>query len=229
MTITRLGILGGSFNPVHLGHLHIAHCTRDLFDFSQVLFVVASAPPHKPVQDLIPLAHRYAMVCLATSGSPGFIPSLAELDPPASSFTLETMVKLGRRFSVSGRELYFVAGGDSLLEVSGWHRSETLLQTFNFVFVMRPGVTSPDLAAVLPRVASDRVVDGRGLAAGELRARLAAELSAPACRIFLVDAAAPDIAASQIRRLASTGQSISHLVPASVDEYISKLHLYGEQ
>ncbi len=228
MTATRLGVLGGSFNPVHFGHLHIAQCTREIFNFSQILFVVASVPPHKPAQDLIPLTHRYAMVCLATSGCPGFIPSLVELEPPASPYSVETLAKLERQYGVTGRDLYFIAGGDSLLEVSGWNRSEALLQEYNFVFIMRPGVNPPDLSAILPRAAFARVVDYRGVPSDKLRHRLAAELDAPACRIFLVDAEAPDIAASQIRRLASMGRGIGHLVPAPVDEYISKLHLYGE-
>ncbi len=228
MAVMRVGVLGGSFNPVHLGHLHIARCSREIFGFSRVLFVVASVPPHKPVQDLIPLTHRYAMVCLATSGYPEFVPSLVELDSPASSYSLETMRKLEHQFGVSGRDLYFVAGGDSLLEVSGWHQSEVLLQEYNFVFVMRPGVRTADLPAVLPRSAVTRVLDFRGLAADVLRDRLAAGSAEPSCRIFLIDAEAPDIAASQIRGLASTGHSIGHLVPAPVEEYISKLHLYGE-
>ena len=227
-TVARLGVLGGSFNPVHFGHLHIAQRSHEIFGFSQTLFVVAGIPPHKPAQDLIPSTHRYAMVCLATAGHPGFVPSLIELEPPASPYSVDTLTKLEHRYGVTGKNLYFIAGGDSLLEVSGWHRSEVLLEQYNFVFVMRPGVNTPDLAAILPRDALTRIADCRGVGANELRRRLAAELAAPACRIYLVDAEAPDIAASEIRRLASMGCNIGPFVPASVGEYISKLHLYGE-
>ena len=80
------------------------------------------------------------MVSLATSGLEGYLPSLVELEPPASPYTIETLAKLARRFGVTGKELYFLAGGDSLLEVTGWHNSATLLLSYNFVFVMRPGV-----------------------------------------------------------------------------------------
>ncbi|MGA2261138.1 MAG: nicotinate (nicotinamide) nucleotide adenylyltransferase [Acidobacteriota bacterium] len=228
MAAKRLGVLGGSFNPVHLGHLRIAQFSREVFDLSQVLFVVASAPPHKQATDLIPFTHRYAMVSLATSGVACFVPSLVELEPPTSPYSVETMAKLAHRFGTIGKDLYFLAGGDSLRDVAGWHRSETLLLSYNFIFAMRPGVPVSDFCAALPPMALDRVVDCRGLDLCGLKLRVAAELAEPKCRIFLVDAGAPDIAASQIRLLASVGQRIDHLVPDLVHEYILKLKLYGE-
>jgi nicotinate-nucleotide adenylyltransferase len=228
LTATRLGVLGGSFNPVHLGHLHIAQCGRDLFGLSQVHFVVASVPPHKPAQDLIPFPHRYAMASLATSGLAGFIPSMVELEPPVSPYSVDTLAKLARRYGLTGKDLYFIAGGDSLHDVAGWHMSEALLMSYNFVFVMRPGVSMPELSTLLPKPALARVVDCRGSTPNGMQQLLVTELAASDCRIFLIDAGAPDIAASQIRKLASQGQGIGHLVPAAVHEYILKLHLYGE-
>jgi nicotinate-nucleotide adenylyltransferase len=225
----RLGVLGGSFNPVHLGHLHIARQSRDLFDLAQVLFVVASVPPHKPPHDLISFPHRYAMVSLATAGAPTLVPSTIELEPPASSYSKETLAKLANRFGIAGKSLYFIAGGDSLLEVAGWYESAVLLMSYNFVFVMRPGVEAENFQAVLPSSAVSRVVDCRGLDAAAAHDRIALESAAAECRIFLVDAGAPDIAASQIRGLISRGRAIDALVPASVCEYIQKLHLYGDR
>jgi nicotinate-nucleotide adenylyltransferase len=213
---------------VHSGHLHIARQSQRIFGLSQVLFVVASEPPHKPPEQLIPFAHRYAMVSLATSGCAAFLPSLVELEPPASPYSIETMAKLAQRFGVAGRDLYFIAGGDSLLDVAGWHSSETLLHSYNFVFIMRPGVPAPDIHAALPTPAASRVVDCRGLKDDLLQRRVAADPEAPDCRIFLVDADAPDIAASQVRRMTAAGQRIDHLVPAAVHEYIVKFRLYGE-
>jgi nicotinate-nucleotide adenylyltransferase len=228
LTAQRLGVLGGSFNPVHLGHLHIAEHSREIFGLSQVFFVVASAPPHKSLQDLIPFAHRYAMVTLATSGNARLFPSMVELEPPPSPYSVDTLAKLARRYGTTGKDLYFIAGADSLLDVAGWHRPEMLLMSYNFIFVVRPGVKAPDISAVLPPAATSRVVDCRGINSTRVRRRIAAELAGPECRIFLVDLAAPDVAASQIRRLASSGQRIDDLVPAPVQEYILKLHLYGE-
>jgi nicotinate-nucleotide adenylyltransferase len=229
LTVNRLGVLGGSFNPVHLGHLHIARQSLELFDLSQVLFVVASVPPHKPLSGLISFQHRYAMVSLATSGTPAFVPSAIELEAPVSSYSKETLAKLARHFGVSGKALYFLAGGDSLLDVASWYDSAILLMSYNFVFVMRPGIEAKNLHAVLPSAAASRVVDCRGLEASSAHGKIALEAAAPECRIFLVDAGAPDIAASQIRGLLSRGQEIKNLVPASVCEYIQKLHLYGDR
>jgi nicotinate-nucleotide adenylyltransferase len=223
----RLGVLGGSFNPIHLGHLHIAQRSREIFGLAEVLFVVASIPPHKPPRDMISYTHRYAMVSLATSGIAGFLPSQVELEAPSSPFTIETLAKLARNLGVSGKELYFLAGGDSLVDVTGWHDHTTLLLSYNFVFVMRPGVQVPSIDAALPQAATSRVIDARGLESGRAQEMISGGLAASESRIFLVEAGAPEIAASQIRRLASLGQRIDPLVPAPVHEYILKQHLYG--
>lgn len=224
---TRLGVLGGTFNPIHLGHLHLAQCARRLFGLDLVYFVVAAAPPHKPLEDLIPLAHRYGMVCLATAGTPSFVPSLIELDPPESPFSIHTLEKftgLNR-----GKVVYFLAGGDSLAEVSTWRESAKLLTSYNFVFVTRPGSDSVEPDSVLPAEAISGVRNLAGLDPRRLRRRIRSEESSPGSKVFIVDMGALDISASQIRRLASRGEEIRPLVPAAVHEYLQKTHLYGER
>jgi nicotinate-nucleotide adenylyltransferase len=229
LTAIRLGVLGGSFNPIHLGHLHIARRTCELFGLSRVLFVVACTPPHKQPHDLISFNHRYAMVSLATSGSDYFYPSPVELESPVSPYSIDTLAKLVRRFGIAGHALHFIAGGDSLLEVAGWHRGAELLLTYTFVFAMRPGFLVPDIEGILPPVVLGRLVDCRGWDSAHVQSRLAAEFASSESRIFLVDVGAPEIAASQIRRRTVSGQAIDDLVPALVHEYIQKLHLYGER
>ncbi len=224
----KLGVLGGSFNPVHLGHLHIARRSREMFGLSEVHFVVASVPPHKAPGDLIPFAHRYAMVSLATSGCPGFLPSLAETEPPVSPYTVDTLAKVARACGLPGCNLYFIGGGDSLQDVAGWHDSVGLLESYNFIFVMRPGVLVPAAREVLPPAAAGRVVDARGIDPVQVQSRLAGECGSKDCRIYLIDVGAPDIAASRIRKMASRGEAIGPVVPAAVQEYITKLRLYGE-
>jgi nicotinate-nucleotide adenylyltransferase len=229
LTAIRLGVLGGSFNPIHLGHLHIARQTRELFGLSRVLFAVACTPPHKVPQEMIFYNHRYAMVSLATSGCQYFLPSPVELEAPVSPYSIDTLAKLARRFGIAGHGLHFIAGGDSLLEVAGWHRGAELLSTYNFVFATRPGFPVTDIQGILPPDAFGRLVDCRGWDSSHVQSRLAAESSSSECRIFLVDVGAPEIAASEIRRRAASGQAIDDLVPALVHEYIQKLHLYGER
>lgn len=229
MGATRLGVLGGTFNPIHLGHLHIAERAQRVFDLDRIYFVVATAPPHKPLPDLIPLTHRYAMVSLATAGSPSFIPSLIELESPASPFSVHTMRKLASRNSGMDTRLYFIAGGDSLVDVFTWRESERLLTSYDFIFVTRPGVGAVEPASVLPAKAISRVRNLVELGPRQLRRRIQAEEASGESRVFIVDLGALDISASQIRKLASRGKQIRHLIPAAVHEYLQKTHLYGER
>jgi nicotinate-nucleotide adenylyltransferase len=222
----RIGVLGGTFNPVHNGHLHIARNIQELFALSQVHFVVATTPPHKSPEDLIPFNHRYAMVSLAVAEVNSFIPSLVELEPQASPFSINTMGKVARRMGVDGRSLYFIAGGDSLLEVKSWQDSERLLNSYNFVFVLRPGIGRIVPEDVVPPKVLPRVRDFAGLRRVQLRRRIAEEIGTET-RIYIVDIGAPDISATRIRSLAAMQKSIQRLVPQPVRKYIRKLHLYG--
>ncbi len=225
----KLGVFGGTFNPIHLGHLHLARRVQRLFGLDQIHFVVATSPPHKPLEELVPFIHRYAMVSLALASRPAFAPSLAELDSPRSPFSLHTMEKFARRHPGELSSLCFIAGGDSLLDVGEWHESRELLTSYNFVFVARAGVPVLNAADVLPPEVQQRIRDLRGLGPGQIRTRVQARESSDENRIFIVDVGAPDISASQIRALVADGKDIRHLVPASVCQYIQKLHLYGER
>jgi nicotinate-nucleotide adenylyltransferase len=228
LAVKRLGIFGGTFNPIHLGHIHIARSAVSLFGLSSVQFVVATTPPHKSSRTLISMTHRYAMVCLATDSFPLFVPSLVELAPPPSPYSMHTVAKIARKNAGDNAVLYFIAGGDSLLDVRHWFESERLLNCCNFIFVMRPGMKPAAPLKVLPRSAASRVRDLVGLGSSQLRKRIREEEKSGENLIFAVDLGALDIAATRIRSLASAGRNISHLVPSSVNSYIQKLHLYGE-
>jgi nicotinate-nucleotide adenylyltransferase len=166
------------------------------------------------------------MVCLAISGKPAFIPSLIELEPQASPFSVDTMKKLERDVKRDRGTLYFIAGGDSLLEVKTWRESEKLLTSYNFVFVVRRGMKHFDPKDVLPEGAVARLRDLTGLGRVQMRRRIG-EQKTGENRIFLVDVDAPDISATQIRGLLKEGKTVRHLVPRAVCEYIQKLCLYG--
>jgi nicotinate-nucleotide adenylyltransferase len=226
LTRARIGLLGGTFNPIHFGHLHIAREVQRLFSLSQVHFVVASAPPHKSVENLIAFSHRYAMVSLATSGLRSFVPSMVELEPEASPFSVNTVMKFSRRFPREQAVLHFIAGGDSLPEVKTWHESESLLSLCNFIFALRPGTDVIDPKSVLPETAAGRVSDLSGLDPIEARRQVDLQ-QGNGFKIYIVDVGAPDISATGIRKLARSGQSIQRFVPENVGEYIGKLHLYG--
>jgi nicotinate-nucleotide adenylyltransferase len=224
-----LGVLGGSFNPIHRGHLYIARRVQRRFCLSQVHFVVAAAPPHKPGRGLAPFVHRYAMVSLALAGSRVLVPSLVELEPPPSPFSVHTMRKL--ESAVRGRRalLYFIAGGDSLRDVQTWHESEGLLASYNFIFIDRPGVPIPRPERELPAGVRDRLIDLRGAAPVAMRRTIRTAEMAESPRIYLLDVAAPAVSSSDIRKDIRARRPFAHLVPSVVREYIQKLQLYGEQ
>jgi nicotinate-nucleotide adenylyltransferase len=167
------------------------------------------------------------MVVLATAGIPSFIPSLIELEPQPSPFSVDTMDKLARRIGRGRKALYFIAGGDSLHDVKFWRESERLLTSYNFVFTGRPGVRPGSAQEILPAKVAARVRDFTGLGRDRIKRGIAEEKDRR--RIYIVDVGAPDISATQIRGLVSTGKSIRRFVPGPVREYIKKLHLYGER
>lgn len=223
----RLGVLGGTFDPIHEGHLFIARSVQKIFSLSKILFVVASTPPHKPTKSLIDPIHRYAMVSLATVGEPRFVPSPVELEPDASPYSVDTMRKIARDSGLDTADIYFIAGGDSLREVKSWRESEKILTSYSFVFVLRPGFGKGDYREFLPEKAWNRLCDCSLLNTENTRLRTEEEDRGGINKLFIVDIDAPDVSATGIRQLAASGRDFSGLVPDAVNEYILKMQLYG--
>jgi len=224
LEIVRIGVLGGTFNPIHLGHLLAAQSVQSLFSLSRVHFVVASTPPHKRPEEIIPFDYRYAMVSLAVAGEISFIPSRIELEPAASPYTIDTMEKLARLENPC--KLFFIAGSDSIREVASWRESEKLLTLYDFIFVKRAGDSSTE--ASLPADMRHKIRDLTGLTRAQIRRRIGAETEDERL-IYIVDTKVPDISSTGIRRLAASGGMIRRMVPRPVGEYIRKLRLYGEE
>ena len=220
-------MFGGTFNPIHRGHLHVARSVQSLFGLSRVYFVISSVPPHKREEELLPFAHRYAMTALAVEKEISFIPSMLEMESEQSPYTIDTMDKLAR---VEKRNrLFFIAGGDSLLEVASWHESERLLAEYNFIFVKRPWDGPIDAEKCLPADAFRRTRDLTGLDRARIKKKIACEPK-DENRIYIVDAKAPDVSSTKIRALLTVkgGDRAARrmLIPA-VRVYIRKLRLYG--
>ncbi|MBP1608873.1 MAG: nadD [Acidobacteria bacterium] len=229
LTAPKIGVFGGTFNPIHLGHLHIANRAQRTFGLSRIYFVVATEPPHKKGEELPPICHRYAMVSLATAGYPSFIPSLVELETPASPFTIHTMDKLARKTGSRKIMMYFIAGGDSLSDIASWKNSEELLSTYNFIFVVRPRISLDNPCACLPEAVKTRVCDLTGFSSRKIPEKAHSKICAGRSSIFITDFGALDISASGIRKLAAGGRRLGHLVSPAVQEYIQKHKLYGER
>ncbi len=197
----RAGLLGGTFDPVHIGHLILAEEARDQLDLSVVYFVPAGDPPHKRDRRLAPVAHRVRMAELAVAGNAQFQVSRVDADRPGPHYTID-MVSLFRQQMPPGGELYFLMGYDSLAELPTWHKPQDLVAACHLVALTRYNVPLDweHLEAKLPGI--------RG-------------------RVTLLDMPELEIASHHIQARVRAGRSIRYLVPDAVCAYIREHGLYG--
>jgi nicotinate-nucleotide adenylyltransferase len=193
----RLGLMGGTFDPVHIGHLVIAEEARFEFALDRVVWLPAGDPPHKDAT-VTPAEHRYAMVVLATAEHPSFEVSRFELEREGPSYTLNTILHF--RETEPEAELFFITGADAILEILTWHRHEEVVQSCEFIAVTRPGYDLSRLTGVLPP---------------EYMAR-----------IHTIEAPGIDVSSTSVRRRVCADEPIRYLVPDAVHAYIAKQGLY---
>ncbi len=192
----RVGLLGGSFDPIHRAHLAMGEAALEQFALDCVLFVPCGAPPHKRPEALSPAEHRLAMVELATAGHPRFFPSRLEIDRPGPSYTVDTVEELLVQPEV--RAVYLIIGGDSLAQLATWHRYRDLVRLCELLVAKRPGWPAPE-----------SVPEG-----------------VPRERVHILRLPPMDVSATEIRRRVAAGESISGLVPPAVERYIAEHGLY---
>lgn len=218
----RIGLFGGTFNPVHRCHLVVAAQTRDRLKLDRVLFIPSGDPPHKPTADLAPFAHRLAMVRLAVAGEPSFAVSDIEGRQTAKSYSIATVRRL-RDGLAPGDELAFLIGLDAFVEFPGWREPAALLTLCDFVVLSRPGSSFRSLLGLAPLPPLDPAALA-ALDAGEsdrLDAPLGQGRTLTLLRLPPCEQSASDIR-SRLRR----GLTVSSLLPASVESYIIAHHLY---
>lgn len=221
----RIALFGGSFDPVHSGHLAVARAADRRFNFDEVHFVVAGRPPHKLDDRLAPFAHRFAMVALACSEHPHFLPSLAEAgEPPGGRifYSVETVRRFHRIYYGPGDRLFFILGADAFLELRSWKAYESLLDLCDFIVASRPGIRVQALRRVVPPELLSHPATSP--ADRPFQAPLIAQLRSSA--VYLLDAVSSEVSATDIRHRARRGQSIHGLVSTRVEEYIRKQGLY---
>ena len=215
----RIGILGGTFNPIHLGHLAAAEEVRDRLSLETVLFIPSFLPPHK--QENIPSAEeRYEMVRLAISGNPKFSVSDIEIKRGGRSFTIETIDEL--REMHADAELFFITGIDSFLEIRTWKEWQRLLGSCTFVILSREGARFSDLALLGLDDAAEgelRGLDERTLY--ELRVHMGT------AAIVLLAIPRYEISSTDVRDRTRAGRSIKYLLPPAVEAYIIDHKLYA--
>ncbi len=197
----KIGVLGGTFDPVHRGHIMVAEAARDSLSLDRLLVVPAGQPPFKGDEPVTPAEHRLAMLRLAVAGMPGVEVSTIEMERPGPSYTVDTIAELSEQYGEDD-EIYFVIGWDSLEQLPGWRETERILGMCKLAAVPRPGWEKPDVPA------------------------LEEKLPGISQRVVLLDKPHVDISASAIRKMAADGKSIESLVPESVAEYIKEHKLY---
>jgi nicotinate-nucleotide adenylyltransferase len=202
--LVKLGILGGTFDPVHLGHLIIAEEAMTSLGLDRVLFVPAGDPWLKAGMEITPRQHRLAMVLAAVVDNPKFNVSPSELERFGPSYTVETLEEFQEDYGLQ-TALYFIIGADALRDFGRWHEPQRVLELCTLAVVGRPAQASldlPELEAILPGIGQ---------------------------RVALVDDVDIDISATDIRQRVAEGRSIKSLVPPAVEAYIQEQHLYKEK
>lgn len=203
MTGKGLGILGGTFDPIHIGHLRIAEAVYERIALEQIIFIPAFVPPHKVGQDYAPAEQRYAMTELAVKPYPHFTVSDMELRRSGVSYTIDTLRELRQIYP--DKELYFIIGADSVAQLHTWNSINEMLQLATFVAAGRPGYEG----------VMEEVVHHLGVAAAE--------------RIMLLHTPEYDISSTEIRTRLHEGASLAGLVPRAVEQYINAHNLYQRQ
>ena len=217
MTGRRVGILGGTLDPVHEGHLQAAAVARTALSLDTVLLMPSMMPPHRDVQPQASPFHRFAMVALAVSDREGLLASDDELCTTGPSYTWETLGRWhGRGFAPT--ELFFVLGADAFADIADWYRYPEVLDAAHFVVVARPGTSLAELESHVP----------------ELRSRMS-DVSSPkrqsagTPRIMLLSASTPDVSSTEIRRRVAAEERLEGLTPAAVIAHIQRYQLYKER
>jgi len=225
----QVGILGGTFNPIHYGHLIAANQVMDLCDLARVVLIPSAEPPHKGVADLAEPHHRLIMTILGTYLHPGLHVSSIEVDRGGKSYSIETMQEL-RRLSAGSAELYFIAGMDAFREVATWKDVETLLGQCHFIVTTRPGFDRDTLLEALETTitANNRQVAFAMAETPPAPFHGRITVAGSPYSIWLLEITSVDISSRAIRQRVRAGRSIKYLLPREVESYILRHRLYME-
>jgi nicotinate-nucleotide adenylyltransferase len=218
MALRRSAIYGGTFDPVHNGHLEVARGVLKLFELDEVFFVPAGVPPHKRARAITSAFHRFAMLALATADEASLRISTIDLDEPARPYAVDTIARMQDDLDAD-RRLFFLIGADSWSEITTWREWQKLLQMCDLIVVTRPGY---ELSGKLTGV---EIVDLRGLHQEEIAVVLNRDHGP---RTFLTDAASVDVSATAIRAAAGSQDTerLREMVPGPVAAYIEKYRVY---
>jgi nicotinate-nucleotide adenylyltransferase len=216
-TARRTGVLGGTFDPIHVGHLAVAAAAADALALDEVLLLPSRTPPHRPVDLSASIFHRFAMVALAAQHDPRMLASDLELRRPGPSYTADTL----RALLATGRDrlqIFFLTGADAFAEIATWREYPGVLDLAHFVVCARPGTPAASMPARLPALSARMVMASADR--GTVR-----ESSTPS--VYLLDVPTPDVSSTDVRALARAGRPLAGLLPPEVDAYIRRHGLYA--
>jgi nicotinate-nucleotide adenylyltransferase len=210
--------MGGTFNPIHFGHLRAAEEVAESLRLEQMIFIPAAKPPHKSEVEVVSFDHRWHMMELAIEGNPLFVLSDLEYQRPGISYSVETLTQLSKERGGS-EELYFVLGLDVFLELQTWKSYRELFSLCHFIVVSRPGFSPESLDAMLTTQVSDRYsldIQVQGYRHPSLHT------------VYYREVTLLDISSSAIRKLLAEGGTVRYLLPEKVEEYIQQQRLYQQ-
>ena len=218
----RIGLLGGTLDPMHCGHIDTALGARRALGLDRVYVVPSHVPPHRAQQPLASGYHRFAMTALAVNGIEGLAASDVELRAPGPSYTADTLRRFRERGAIPSTQLFFITGADAFAEIETWYRYPDVLDLAHFAVVSRPNFPVERLRQVLSSL-TERMIS---VGANEQEARIA-DRGPRFASIFLIDAPTPDVSSTEIRRRLLAGESVSGMVPDAVERHIRQHRLYS--
>jgi len=232
----NIGLFGGTFDPIHKGHLALAQAARERCALGRILLVPTNVPPHKSAQPVASYFHRYAMTALACAAEKTLVPSLLEAPAEfvledkkaargvasAPNYSIDTIRKLKRELKKSDR-LFFLIGVDAFQDIAKWHEAEALFSECAFLVASRPGYSLADIASALPDRLRPRVEVTKPFS----RQPATGDLVLPGVTLHLLDNVNQKVSATEIRAAVRAKRPVKKFVPESVEEYIRKEGLYA--
>jgi len=224
----NIGLFGGTFDPVHRGHLALAQAAEEKFRLREIHFVPANIPPHKRKLPLTSFAHRFAMLALATEGKKNWISSLLEApsedvesEVARPSYSIETVRKLKLSLKKSD-QVFFLIGIDAFLDIAKWHQSEALFTECAFIVASRPGHSLADVANALPESLRPKAEATQPFQ----RYPAKGDLLLPGVTVHLLEGVHQAVSATAIRAAAAAGKPLGKMTSPAIAEYIKKQGLY---
>lgn len=221
----RIGILGGTFDPIHVGHLDAALAAKQALALNEVLIVPSRLTPHKSPKEQVSWHHRFTMSEIATADIPDMRVSDVELKMPSSSpsYTSLTLQQLSES-GYSSQELFFIIGSDAFSEIEQWHNYPNLIEQSHFVVISRSGLSNVEVRKKIPSLS------GRMRTISATKDQIAdLDRTTKSLSIWLIETKTRNVSSSDVRELLYKNQSTDGLLPAAVRSYISKHHLYSDR